>query len=326
MNKKLSAALVCASALGIAYAGACGLTFYEIMHRKATIPGKMWENMSKKNDSSNGGEVKEKSSAEILIDEKKKWMKEQDFEDHTIISKRGTRLNGYYLPADDENCKRFALCSHGYRSRGKGDFKVISKFYHDNGFNLFLVDHQAGGESEGSYIGFGSYESEDLLQWVNYLVDTFGDDIEIILHGISMGSATVMLLSGNSDLPDNVKFTVADCGYTSVEDEFCYHLDNLHLPKKPIIKTVDLFNNNIAGYRFTEVSPLEKVKTAQVPILFIHGGKDTFVPTSMVYRLYDACTADKDLLVVPGAGHGESYNKNSEIYEEKLNSFIEKYL
>ena len=202
----------------------------------------------------------------------------------------------------------------------------MTKFYHDLGFNVFIVDHQAHGESEGKYIGFGSHESRDAMQWLKFMTDTFGSDIQIILHGVSMGCATVMMMSGNPDLPKNVRFTVADCGYTSPWAEFDYQLKNAHVPTSPLLDGANFFNKHIAKYDFKKVDAVESVSHAQVPMLFIHGTKDDFVPTYMVHELYDACSTDKDLLLVEGAGHAESYPTDSAAYEAKVKSFIDKYI
>ena len=126
---------------------------------------------------------------------------------------------------------------------------------------------------------------------------------------------------------ENVKFIVADCGYTSAYDEFISNLGKLKPVFSPFMNMANAINKKISGYDFKDANPLEAVKNATVPMLFVHGSMDTFVPTEMVYRLYNACSsADKDLLVVEGAAHAESYPKNSALYESKVSEFIEKYI
>ena len=223
----------------------------------------------------------------------------------------------------------YVFCSHGYRNKGKPEWCYYAKHYVEElGINMFFVDHQAAGESEGKYVGFSSFESRDSLQWLGYMNETFGSDIEIFLHGISMGSATVMLMTGSDKLPDNVRFTIADCGFTSALDEFTYKLENLGLPKKPIIPIMCRYNKMRAGYDFQkDTNALEAVGRAKIPMLFFHGGNDKFVPTYMVHLLYDACSAPyKDKLVVEGADHGESYIIDKEACEKKIDSFISRFI
>lgn len=320
MNAVEITAIVVAAVLlffGILFGVVCYVVFYEVIARNAKIPGKINES---------GAEKQMKEKPELFApDPREEWLNEQTFENYSITNVDGNKLKGYLLKADKPS-DVYVFGSHGYRCWGKREFRRMTKFYHDLGFNVFIVDHQAHGESEGKYIGFGSHESRDSLQWLGFMLDTFGKDIQIILHGVSMGSATVMMMSGNPNLPKNVKFTVADCGYTSPWAEFDYQLKNAHVPTSPLLDGANFFNKHIAKYDFKKVDAVESVSHAQVPMLFIHGTKDDFVPTYMVHELYDACSTDKDLLLVEGAGHAESYPTDSAAYEAKVKSFIDKYI
>lgn len=315
---KTSAKIITGAAVAAGVTAGVGyIVFNEVMNRNAIIYPKIAEIASKK-----------------LVQSEKKpddprvtWFREQEYENFELINSKGFRLKAKMIAAENES-KVFAVCSHGYRSCGSNEYGNMAKFYHDLGYNVFIVDHQAHGESDGKYIGFGYHESKDLLLWVNYLIEKYGNDIQIILEGISMGSATVMMLSGDPLLPENVKFTVADCGYTSAEAEFESALKQFaKLPKYPIIPAADVFNKLINGYKFEDASPVKAVANAKIPMLFIHGGSDDFVPTSMVYELYDAYGGEyKDLLIVEGAGHAESYRVNSEAYEAKVKEFADKFI
>ena len=259
-------------------------------------------------------------------DERIIWFKEQQFENYTLLNERGQTLKGYLLKADKPS-DVYVFCSHGYRCNGRREFRFITKYYHDKGFNVFLVDHQASGESEGSYIGFGYYEYQDCLEWLQFLLKEFGSDIQIILHGVSMGSATVMMMSGSDKLPENVKFTVADCGYTSAWHEFEHNISFLGKAEYIILYGSDFFNKMISGYHFKDADAISAVQRAKLPMLFVHGTKDDFVPTRMGKELYMACNSEyKDLLLVEGAAHAESYQTNSEAYNQKLDEFIEKFI
>ena len=317
-KSKILISLVAASAT---YAAVSGAVYYEVMHRKARIPNMVDKKMSEPKGKKQASDV-ETSKKE---DERLEWIHSRQFEEHEITSDRGVKLKGYFYPAK-EPTKVFVLGAHGYRSSGRGQFRFVAKGLHDMGYNLFFVDHQAAGNSEGKNISFGYHESKDLRKWVDYLVQTYGEDIEIILYGISMGSATVMLLSDDATMKPYVKFIIADCGFSSMKKELAHNLTSWKIPNQPIIATADALGKIIEGYSFKDVLPMENVKRSQYPILFIHGGADTFVPTEMVYELYDCCTSEKDLLVVPGAKHADSYVKSPSEYEEKIRSFSEKYL
>lgn len=256
------------------------------------------------------------------------WLEEYGYEKHYITNADGNKLTGYLMrPKKPSNI--YVFCSHGYRNKGKPEWCYYAKHYVEElGINMFFVDHQAHGESQGKYVGFGSFESRDSLQWLEYMNETFGSDIEIFLHGISMGSATVMLMTGSDKLPGNVRFTIADCGFTSALDEFTYKLENLGVPAKPLVPIMCEYNRRRAGYDFgKDTNALEAVGKAKIPMLFIHGGSDKFVPTYMVNLLFDACSAPyKDKLIVDGADHAESYLIDKEACENKMNEFIEKFI
>lgn len=61
-------------------------------------------------------------------------------------------------------------------------------------------------------------------------------------------------------------------------------------------------------------------------MLFIHGSEDNFVHADMIYDVYEACNTEKEMLVVEGAGHGNSYNYDPENYFDKVFGFVDKYI
>lgn len=309
MKKKT--ALLAAGAAG-AYIGLSFLAEHEIFEKNAKIPTMFSELSKKKHGTGNN-------------DPRVDWMHAQQFKQYSITNNRGEKLSGFYLPADEPSDK-FVLCSHGYRSRGKGEFRFISKFYHDSGFNIFLVDHTASGDSEGERITFGYYESQDLRLWIDFLLKEFGENIKISLQGISMGSASILLLCGQNELPSNVKFAVSDCSFTTIREQFTSVLNEYHIPLNPIISTVDKISKSKCGFSIDEISPIKAVPDIKIPMLFVHGKSDGFVPVKMVYELYNACTSEKDLLISIKARHGKSYSKDSEAYEKKVLEFTEKYM
>ncbi len=316
MKLKALAALAAAGITGAGY-----FAFREVMGRESLVQP-LTQLMADKQEKADPDALPSRASDERTI-----WFNQQELTEYEMVNPKNYRLKAFLLPAEKES-DVYVFCSHGYRSSGKGEYGVMAKFYHDLGYNVFIIDHQAHGESEGKYIGFGYHESQDAMLWLEWMLEKFGKDIKIILQGISMGCATVTIMSGSDKLPENVKFIVADCGYTSAKAEFEYIMkNNIHLPPFPVVDTANVFNKYINGYEFEDANPLESVKNARVPMMFFHGGNDDFVPTYMVYELYDACgSEDKDMMIIDGARHAESYRRNSEAYEAKVKEFAEKYI
>lgn len=253
------------------------------------------------------------------------WHDEQPFEQVQIEAHDGIKLNGYYLEANEPSNK-VVLFAHGYLGHAK-DMSLFGEHYVEElGYHMISPDSRGHGESGGNYIGFGWHDRLDYMEWIRYIIDRFGTDVEIVLHGLSMGGATVLMTSGE-DLPEQVKAIIADSPYTGVYQLFSYQLDRMfHLPDIPFLPTLSLITNWKAGYTLKEASALEQVKKTEVPILYIHGGADQFVPTEMTKKLYEQTNSEAEILLVPGASHGESIVLEREKYLQTLQTFLNRYI
>lgn len=258
-----------------------------------------------------------------ILAERKAFMLEQPHEDVYQTTFDGLKLHAAYFPPIKENSekKRVVICFHGYTSKGLADFTGLTDYYFRHGYAMLHPDARAHGDSEGDYIGFGCLDRKDALGWIDWVLQKCGTDVEIFLHGISMGGATVLMASG-LELPPQVKGIISDCGFTSPKEVFTHVLNTMyHLPAFPIIPAANIVNKRLAGYGMDECNAKREVAKAKVPILFIHGSKDTFVPVKMCQELYDCCASPKKKLIVEGAAHGESYFKDMKAYEEALDEF-----
>lgn len=261
-----------------------------------------------------------------LMEERKVFVMAQPHSDVYITSYDGLKLHATYFPAIQNDIRKVVICFHGYTGEGLSNHIAIADYFLKHGYAILLPDARAHGQSEGEYIGFGCLDRKDALGWINWVIQECGDDVKIMLHGTSMGGATVLMTSG-LDLPDNVKGIVSDCGFTSPKEVFTHVLNNMyHLPAFPAIQGADLINKKLAGYGMDECNAKNEVKKAKVPILFIHGSEDTFVPCSMCHEIYDNCSSPKRKLIVEGASHAESYYKDMAAYEKALDEFAEEIM
>lgn len=251
------------------------------------------------------------------------WLKAHNAQDVWIKSKDGLQLHGYWVPA--ENPRGTVLLAHGYRSTFLVDFGLAFALYHTLGMNILVPNQRSHGESEGKFITFGVKESEDMACWIRYHNETNGH-LQMILSGLSMGAATVLYLA-DRELPDNVKCIIADCGFTSPRSILDrVFRDTVHLPSGPFLWAADLFARIFAGFSLTEKDTRTVLKESKIPVLLIHGLDDDFVPSEMTVQAFEACTGEKDLLLVPGAGHGTSFLADKENYTKTVFAFLEKYL
>lgn len=234
------------------------------------------------------------------------------------------KLNGY-LYENNQAEHKWAIVVHGYNSNALSMTRYVRNFY-DKGYHVLTPDLRGHGESEGDYIGMGWHDRKDLLLWIDKIIE-LDPKAEIVLFGISMGGATVMMTSGEKDLPANVKVIVEDCGYASVSDVFIYQLDDLFgLPEFPVIQAANTMTNIRAGYDLYQASAVDQVAKSKTPILFIHGDADTFVPFDMLDDVYEAAKVEKEKLIIPKAGHGDAEKVDPITYWNTVWTFIENYI
>ena len=267
------------------------------------------------------------NEAEKIIEENKKnekqlaneWSETIENKKVEVKAKDGITLRGtQYIK--DESSNKWAIILHGYRSTPNSIISIGMHFSKE-GYNVLIPSMRACSESDGEYIGMGWLDKEDLQCWINLIIKQ-NENAEIILHGSSMGAATVLMASGK-DLPTNVKAIVADSGYTSVWDIFASEAKaRFNLPTFPILNMFEIVANVRANYDIKEASALEQVKNNKTPILFIHGDADDFVPEYMCEELYEAANCKKDKLIIHDAGHTDSKYKEPETYYNKIFEFL----
>ena len=252
-------------------------------------------------------------------------LRRHPFSEEYILSDDGLDLYGKVYMAPQQTSK-WVVALHG-RTTNSDIFVEKSVAFAEKGFNVLAPDMRAHGYSDGGYTGMGWLDRKDVLRWIGFILekDPFA---EIALYGVSMGGAAVMMAVGEQ-LPPNIKCAVEDCGYTTVYDEFYYQMgqDYKGVPRFPLLKIVSLLAKLRAGYGFEEASSVSQLKNCKIPMLFIHGDQDTYVPFEMLQRVYDAdVCADKDMLVVQGAGHDESSEVDPDLYWGAIFSFLDKHM
>ena len=264
------------------------------------------------------------------IREARAWLASLPRERVSIVSRDGLKLVGRFYPnpageSVQKASNKTILIVHGYRSSGEYDLSCGCPYFWEKGFNLLIIDGRGHGESEGEYITFGQLERYDVVEWCKYLTYRFGQSHKIILDGMSMGCTIVLLATAEPDLPANVCAVIADCGFVSPYGEFRHVLPNmLHLPVFPTLYIASFICRLRASFTTKNVSTLDAVKKIKIPVLFVHGLDDKYVPPSNTKQNYDACTAPKDVLFVEGAGHGMSFLYAEDAYKAKVDSLFAK--
>ena len=240
-----------------------------------------------------------------------------------IKSFDGLTLRGKYY-----ECQKGApveLLFHGYRGNAERDMSGGIERCFAMGRNALLIDQRASGESDGHIITFGIKEHRDCLAWIDFAIEYFGKDVRLILTGISMGASTVAMASGK-ELPKNVESVLADCGYTSPKEIIKKVLKQIHMPTFIFYPLIKLGAKLIGGFDLESYSPIEAMKNSHVPVIFIHGEEDDFVPCEMSDKMYEQCASMyKKLVKIKRAGHGLAFPCDKEKYLDALRNFEAEY-
>ena len=249
------------------------------------------------------------------------YLKDRSPESIELLSRDGLRLKGVYYHAVQPKGVT-VIMMHGYNHTGIGQFGYDCMFYLKNGCDVLLPDQRACGKSEGKYITFGVRESNDCADWCYRINEEYKPE-SIILHGISLGGATVMMAL-SEQLPDNVKGVVEDCGFTSPYEQLKHNVEQMKIPPVLVMPVTSLYCKLKAGYGFKDKSSLDGIKANKRPLLVIHGDKDDFVPTEMGRRVYDTADCDKELIITKDTEHADSFKNHREQCEEACMRLIRK--
>ena len=264
---------------------------------------------------------------QAISDQIKAWVldaRNLPHEDVQIKSRDGLTLRGKYY--EKEKGAPIEILMHGYRGNGERDMSGGIARAFALGRNALVIDHRASGKSDGHTITFGILERHDCVDWARFVAEKFDTGTPIIITGISMGGATVAMMSADPRLPDSVRCALCDCPYSSAREIIMKVIADMHLPPRLVYPFVRLGAIIYGRFDPDETSPIEEVKNARIPITYIHGAADSFVPCEMSERLYAATKTESTLLLVEGADHGLAFPTDQAGYLKFLDESQHKYL
>ncbi|MBQ9152076.1 MAG: alpha/beta hydrolase [Clostridia bacterium] len=253
-----------------------------------------------------------------------KMIRAYPYKEYAIESFDGLTLRAKFF--EYEPGAPIELMFHGYKGNAERDLNGGVERCFQLGHSALLIDHRASGFSDGHTITFGILERRDCLAWVDFAVKEFGENAKLILTGISMGAATVMMAAGypaaGNPLPPQVKYVLADCGYTSPKEIISKVMREMKLPPALLYPCATLGAWLFGHFNLNEDSPMEAMKRCKIPVVFAHGDTDDFVPYDMSVRLCEICASEhKKLVTVPGAGHGLAFPVGRDAYVNALKEF-----
>lgn len=258
-----------------------------------------------------------------LAEETEKYISEQDCEEIRTTSFDGLRLYATLVKGSTKG-KKVVVAIHGYHSAANWDFGGMVQFYHQRGYHVLLPDCRGHKRSEGKLVGFGWLDRRDAVTWCRKMARMFGPDAEILLTGVSMGGATVMMASGEKDLPKEVKAIIEDCGYSSAMEQFEYMFPSqVKFLAKPVLFFCSLISMIFNHHSLYKASSVKQLAMNSRPILFFHGEEDDFVPPYMMEKCFEAATGVKDFVLMPVAKHAQCCDVDPKVYQNKISDFLE---
>ena len=264
-----------------------------------------------------GIEYKSKRALENQPEIKKYFI--TDFKKLEIISNDDLKLYGFYK---DNDKNKLVILVHGY---GGDHFDMYSyaQIFENRGYDILAVDLRAHGISEGTFLSMGLYEHYDLLKWIEKMLE-IKNNYKIVLFGVSMGASTVCMTVGES-LPNNVICAIEDCGYDNANNQMKYVYSKTKLAKL-FYKIFYNYCKKTKGLDLKSIDICEKLKKCIIPMLFMHGEKDDFVPTEMVYKLYECLPESRrSIYIAKEATHTKSIDIDVKEYTKQLSTFLDKY-
>jgi len=247
------------------------------------------------------------------------------YKDTTMTGVDGSKLYAEYVAAaDPSTAAGTAVVVHGYTDNHVCFLNLVRMYRDSLNFNVFVPDLHHHGYSEGDAVQMGWFDRLDVEKWIPMAHEIFGNDF-MVLHGVSMGGATTMMVSGD-ETPDYLRAFVDDCGYSSVWDQYKHNLKQMfHLPTFPVLNSASAVCKRRYGWTFKEASSVDQLAKCEKPMLFIHGDKDDFVPTEHVYKNYDAKVKGyKEMWLAPGSEHAMAYKDHPAEYTKRVREFLEK--
>lgn len=228
------------------------------------------------------------------------------------------------LLAESYQSNRYMIITHGVTENKVNSIKYMNLFL-QRGFNVLIYDHRRHGESGGKTTSFGHYEKFDLKAVVDWLKNEKGPDLQLGIHGESMGAATMLLYAGM--IEDGADFYIADCPFSDFKEQLRFRLKKeLKLPPALFIPIADLFLRFRDKYSISNVSPISVIHHIKHPILFIHSKKDDYILPSMTEKLFVQKKGPKMLYLAENGLHAQSFNENCEDYEKAIDEFLQKYV
>ena len=245
------------------------------------------------------------------------WYDPLEKKEYTVTSYDGYVLHVQFLK-NSCGTDRCVLISHGYTDNRFGALKY-ARMYLELGFNVIVYDLRGHGVNEPTFCTYSVRERKDLSALIMDSRDRYPAMSLFGIHGESLGAATSIAVLEEKPPID---FVVADCGFGQIMPVLQAGLKGMHLPAF-LVHIASLCAKIRYGYSFDQMRPVDSLHHNTVPILFIHGAEDDFIPPSHSEQMKAETGGYAELHLIAGAGHANSILTDPETYRYTVKRFLE---
>ncbi|HWP37140.1 MAG TPA: alpha/beta fold hydrolase [Gemmatimonadales bacterium] len=223
----------------------------------------------------------------------------------TVRAPDGVALHGWFLPAvpgEPDAPAPGLLWFYGNMETVSGLAPIIRDL-RPPGVALLILDYRGYGESEGTPTEPGLYLDGEAA-WTFITSQPGVDATRIAVYGRSLGAAVALHVASTRP----VAAVVLDSPFSTGAE-----MAREHYPLLPAF-IVRLSLDNVG-----------RAARIRAPLLVFHGTDDAIAPLRMGRAVAQAGRA-RELVLIDGAGHNDTYDVGGRRYREKMHAFLQEAL
>jgi alpha-beta hydrolase superfamily lysophospholipase len=246
------------------------------------------------------------------------------YKDFVVETEDGLTLRGWQLQNTDSVPLRGAIIMFHGHANNRAAVLNEAHFFSGIGYNVYMIDFRAHGESEGEICTIGYNEVKDVKAVYDYAKQQFADQ-QITLYGMSLGAATIT--KSIADYPSiKPAKIILEMPFATLSDAVKGRLRSLHLPEQPFSTLLTFWGGTQQGFRGFKHNPADYVKKINCPVLLQWGVNDARV-TRRETELIFKNIASRQKLFVPyeNSKHESLYKSETAKWVESVSGFLRNY-